>query len=112
MRSWAAIAVLFLLPFAANIGLASAASMEHMGGDAHATCASYCARLSFSPPPQAIVQDNEIKTPDPKATPPCLSFYIEFQKINLGLVPQPNPGRNGFVIRPPDIVALTTNFRI
>jgi hypothetical protein len=105
-----AAALLVALPFGPNVPRAAAAPMEHMGGDMHATCALLCSQLSNSAPQQPILGQDEMRAPDP--TPYLLEpYYLQFRRFYAPKVLRPASMFGTHVIRPPDIVALTANYR-
>ncbi len=104
--------ILLVVPFVINTVKAAAAPMR-----AHATngimqtdCATICARTGNIPQPQAVLQHEEIRTPDP--TPePYESYYLQFQMNYVPKPLRPSAVFGAYPIRPPDILKLSGNYR-
>jgi hypothetical protein len=114
LRLIAAICLLLLLPL---IGITPrAAAMdghypthaEHM--EVNFDCAAACARAATVPPTQAVINENETRTPDPEPQE-IVAYHLQFQSLYIPKVQRPNPLYNTSPSRPPDIVKMSAHFR-
>lgn len=99
-----------LLPFAVNIQRA-AAPMNHMDDGTTNACQSYCTRLSAPANQQPALNEDQVKPPRP-VMPAREAYYLQFQVPDHQTLLSPSLTTRLSVARPPDIVALTTSYRL
>lgn len=116
LHLFAATCFLFLLPFIGMMPHATATSMPisdphsmHDQTDIDMDCAAACARAASAPPTQVIINENEIRTPDPE---PCefVSYHVQFASVYAPKVLRPEAMYLSSPARPPDIVKSTGHF--
>ena len=107
-RFLAVLGFLVVLPFAADLQKVAAAPMDHMGGGMHESCASACAQLNSNAPQVAMVDSARLPDPEPRLLEP---FADQPLQTYVPRVLRPAQSFSARPIRPPNIVALTTNYR-
>jgi hypothetical protein len=105
--------LLLMLPF---IGIAprAAAMDEHsMHTEQHTPidmdCAAACARTASTPPPQAVLNENETRTPNPEPRK-MVPYHQQFQTLYTPKKLTPSAAYSVSPARPPDIVKMSGQF--
>jgi hypothetical protein len=108
--------LLLMLPF---IGMATRAAaldahdqhaMHGQQMDLSFDCAAACARATSVPPTQAVINDNEVRTPDPEPRE-FVPYHLQFQFSYTPKTQRPNPLYSSSPARPPDILKMSAQFR-
>lgn len=107
----AVLGVALVLPLTANIQQAAAKQMDHMSGDMHTACASYCSRLNTVTNQPPALSEDEVQAPQPvpKVQEP---YYVQFLVTALLKAKLSDQSFGKSVSRPPDIITLDSNYRL
>lgn len=116
LRLFVAMCLLLLLPFigitprAAALDAHDQHAMHGQQMDLSLDCAAACARATTAAPTQAVVNENETRTPDlePQEYVP---YHLQFQFSDVLKAQRPDPLYDSSPARPPDIVKMSAHFR-